>query len=84
MSSCARIDVVGVGDEQLGSKQHGGDRRRAVALELTWWEWDTSGRAQIDTVGVTRVDRLTSGSMILTLREVLTKRHCVLKARLGL
>ena len=34
--------------------------------------------------GVTRVDRLTSRSMILTLREVLTKRHCVLKVRLGL
>ena len=33
---------------------------------------------------VTRVDRLTSRSMILTLREVLTKRHCVLKARLEL
>ena len=33
---------------------------------------------------VTRVNRLTSRSMILTLREVLTKRHCVLKARLEL
>ena len=33
---------------------------------------------------VTRVDRLTSRSMILTLREVLTKRHCVLKERLRL
>ena len=33
---------------------------------------------------VMRVDRLTSRSMILTLREVLTKRHCVLKARLEL
>ena len=30
---------------------------------------------------VMRVDRLTLRSMILTLREVLTKRHCVLKAR---
>ena len=34
------------------------------------------------TTSVMRVDRLTSRSMILTLREVLTKRHCVLKARL--
>ena len=34
------------------------------------------------TISVTRVDRLTLRSMILTLREVLTKRHCVLKARL--
>ena len=33
---------------------------------------------------VMRVDRLTSRSMILTLREVLTKRHCVLKERLRL
>ena len=33
---------------------------------------------------VTRVNRLTSRSRILTLREVLTKRRCVLKARLGL
>ena len=33
---------------------------------------------------VTRVDRLTSRSMILTLREVLTKRHCILKERLRL
>ena len=33
---------------------------------------------------VTRVDRLMSRSMILTLREVLMKRHCVLKARLEL
>ena len=33
---------------------------------------------------VMRVDRLTSRSMILTLREVLTKRHCVLKGRLRL
>ena len=33
---------------------------------------------------VTRVNRLMSRSMILTLREVLTKRHCVLKARLEL
>ena len=31
-----------------------------------------------------RVDRLTSRSMILTLREVLMKRLCILKARLGL
>ena len=35
-------------------------------------------------LAVTQVDRLTSRSMILTLREVLTKRHCVLKARLEL
>ena len=33
---------------------------------------------------VMRVDRLTSRSMILTLREVLTKRHCIPKARLRL
>ena len=33
---------------------------------------------------VTQVDRLTSRPMILTLREVLTKRHCVLKERLRL
>ena len=30
---------------------------------------------------VTRVDRLMLRSMVLTLREVLMKRHCVLKAR---
>ena len=35
-------------------------------------------------LGVTQVDRLMSRSMILTLREVLTKRHCVLKERLRL
>ena len=35
-------------------------------------------------LSVTWVDRLMSRSMILTLREVLTKRHCILKARLGL
>ena len=35
MSGCARIDVVGVGDEWSGSKQHGGGRRQAIALELT-------------------------------------------------
>ena len=33
---------------------------------------------------VTWVDRLTSRSMILTLRKVLTKRHCILKVRLRL
>ena len=27
MSGCARIDVVGVGDKQLGLKQCGGGRR---------------------------------------------------------
>ena len=32
---------------------------------------------------VTRVDRLATRSRILTLREVLTKRHNVLQARLG-
>ena len=31
---------------------------------------------------VTQVDRLTSRSRILTLREVLMKRHCILKVRL--
>ena len=35
-------------------------------------------------MSVTRVNRLTSGSRILTLREVLTKRHNVLKVRLGM
>ena len=35
-------------------------------------------------MSVARVDRLTSRSMILTLREVLMKRHCVLKERLRL
>ena len=33
---------------------------------------------------VTRVDRLATGSRILTLREVLTKRHNILKIRLEL
>ena len=33
---------------------------------------------------VTRVDRLATRSRIFALREVLTKRHNVLKARLGL
>ena len=33
---------------------------------------------------VTRVDRLATGSRILTLREVLMKRHNILKARLEL
>ena len=44
--------MVGVGDERSGSKRHGGDRRQAVALELTWWGWDTSGCAWIDMVGM--------------------------------
>ena len=34
-------------------------------------------------IGVTRVDRLATRSRTLALREVLTKRHNVLKARLG-
>ena len=36
------------------------------------------------TLSVMRVNRLTSRSKILTLREVLTKRHCILKGRLRL
>ena len=52
MSSQARIDTVGVGDEQSGSRVHGGGGTRVVALKLTWWEWQMSVRAQIDMVGV--------------------------------
>ena len=44
---------------------------------------DLWGREHFDEgVSVMRVDRLTSRSRILTLREVLMKRHCVLKVRL--
>ena len=35
-----------------------------------------------DSLTITRVNRLTSRSRILTLREVLTKRHNILKVRL--
>ena len=52
MNGWAQIDMVGGGDEWLGSKKHGGSRRRAIVLKLMWWEWDTSSQAQIDTVGV--------------------------------
>ena len=44
--------MVEVGQERSGLRVHGGGGTRAVALELTWWEWQTSVRAQIDTVGV--------------------------------
>ena len=52
MSVWARIDTVGVGDERSGSRAHGGSGTRAVVLELTWWEWQTSSQARIDTMGV--------------------------------
>ena len=52
MSDCARIDVVEMADKQLGSKRCSGGRKRATALKLTWWEWDTSGCAQTDVVEV--------------------------------
>ena len=50
-SDRARVDTVEVVDEQSGSKGRGGGRRRAIALELTWWECDMSGQAQTDAVG---------------------------------
>ena len=43
---------MGVGDEQSGSRVPGGSGTRVVVLELTWWEWQTSGQAQIDMMGV--------------------------------
>ena len=44
--------MVEVVDKQLGSKGRGArGRRQAIALELTWWECDMSGRAQTDAVG---------------------------------
>ena len=49
------------------------------ALQRDRGKWGVGGMGI-----VMRVDRLTSRSMILTLREVLTRRHCILKARLGL
>ena len=52
MSSWARIDLVEVGDEWSGSKRHGGGRRQAIVLKLTWWVWDMSGQARIDMVRV--------------------------------
>ena len=51
MSDRARVDTVEVADKQSGLKRRGGCRRQVFALELTWWEWDTSGRARIDVVG---------------------------------
>ena len=44
--------MVGVGDERSGLRVHGGGGTRAVALELMWWEWQTSIWARIDMVGV--------------------------------
>ena len=35
----AQIDMVGVGDEQSGSRAYGGGGTQAVRLELTRWEW---------------------------------------------
>ena len=51
MSNYAQINVVGVGDERLGTNKHGGGWRRAIALESMRWEWNTGGYARIDTVG---------------------------------
>ena len=43
---------MGVGNEQSGSRVHGGGGTQAVVLKLTWWKWQMSSRARIDTVGV--------------------------------
>ena len=51
MSNWAQVDTVEVADEWLGLKRHGGGRRQAIVLKLTWWEWDMGGQAQIDVVG---------------------------------
>ena len=51
MSDRAQVDTVEMADKQSGPKRRGGGRRQAFALKLTQWEWDTSSRAQIDTVG---------------------------------
>ena len=42
-SGCIQIDTVEVADELVGLKRHGGGRRQVIVLELTLWEWDTSG-----------------------------------------
>ena len=52
MSDWARVDTVEVVGERSGLKRRGGGRRRAIALKLTRWEWDTSGQARVDTVEV--------------------------------
>ena len=41
----ARIDTVGMKDEQSGSRVHG-DGTQVVGLELTQWGWQMSDRAQ--------------------------------------
>ena len=38
-----------VGEERSGSKGRGWGMRRAIGLELSWWGWETSARAQRDT-----------------------------------
>ena len=48
----ARIDMVRARDKHLGPKGHGQGGRRAVAPELTWWEWEASNRAREDMVEV--------------------------------
>ena len=59
-------------------------------LQSPGYKWYMSASTYLEcipckhTVSVTWVNRLTSRSMILTLREVLTKRHYILKARLRL
>ena len=44
--------MVGVGDKRSGLRAHGGSGTRAAVLKLTWWEWQMSGWARIDMMGV--------------------------------
>ena len=46
MSNCTRIDTVGVGDEQSGSKRCSEGGTQAIGTELTWGEQDMGSRAR--------------------------------------